>query len=144
MSEAIFKQKFRTGIERAYEDEVHAWTISDKFRAGSPDLCFMWDSHFFGVEAKYVSRLPARETSCILRHKVSAPQLRFLSRLSATGGHGIILIGMADLILFVYPHQLDGSGNITLKSARHLAFENHQSVQIKKLAGFFETVIKYE
>jgi len=144
MSEGVFKQKFRTGIEKAYGNAVHAWSISDKFLAGSPDLCFSWDSKFFGVEAKYASKLPVRESSKLLKHKVSTRQRRFLTRLIETGNRGIVLIGLSDLAVIVYPHQFDADGNISLKEARRLAFECDQGIITNCWKGFFQKVLSCE
>lgn len=90
------------------------WNTTDKFIQGIPDTCLTFNGISIGWEAKYVYALPARNTSKVLKHVVSGPQLTFLTNNVLAGGVGVVVVGSEDDALFLTTNSIDPkTGNLT-------------------------------
>jgi len=99
--ESSFKKEFRKALEEEYKSNLLIWTHTDSFRSGLPDIGAHMGGWYFPIEAKFISELPKRETTPVLKHELSASQASFLEKVKITGGHPIILIGLSDIALAI-------------------------------------------
>lgn len=137
INESEFKSEFRKALEKTYGSLAEIWTSNDMFRAGIPDFNATWSGQYFSIEAKFVSRLPARDLSMVLKHKISPLQYRHLKRMKETGCHGIVLVGLPDIAVAIPIQSL-----ISMKSDTEIV-TNVQLHYLKKLKedglGFVKT-----
>jgi len=128
-NESSFKKEFRDALDKCYGTSAHIWTNNDMFRCGLPDFSALYRSKYFAVEAKYVKEPPARETSKVLDHELTAIQATFLSKTQESGGYGIVLIGFSDIAVAVpfwewaFRDRIPES-NITLERVKLLSGRN--------------------
>lgn len=113
-NEATFKRELREAVKSVYGSAVHMWNTTDRFNKGIPDTCLTYSSVSMGWEAKFITELPLRDTSRILKHEVSGPQLSFLRNNAMAGGVGVVVLGSEDDALFLPSRYIDqNTGNIT-------------------------------
>ena len=120
VDEAAFKQEVRESVLELFPTKL-VWCPADKFSIGIPDLHVVIDK-FYGIEAKFCKKLPARGPSKILQHPFTETQIRFMDRLNRTGaavGCGLIWMGK-DAALVVKPEQIDADGNMSRDAAEAL------------------------
>ena len=128
-NESEFKKEFRDALEFSHGPTVHLWTNNDMFRSGLPDFSALHSGDYFAIEAKYVKSVPARPTSKVLSHELTATQASFLQRAQDTGGYGVVLIGFADIAVAV-PfwewsfREKTAETNITLERVRVIGSQN--------------------
>jgi hypothetical protein len=104
-SESGFKSEFRKALADAYKDQCAIWTNNDMFACGLPDFSALWNpmhpdaTHgmFFAIEAKFVKKIPARETSKVLLHDLSGIQAAFLEKVEKVDCKSVVLIGFEDI-----------------------------------------------
>ena len=78
-NESKFKADFKKDLKFFYDPAIHIWAASDKFIGGVPDLMCTWNTRFITMELKFVSKLPKRDRTPILKHPVTANQEQFLN-----------------------------------------------------------------
>lgn len=100
-NESEFKTEFRKALEKHYGSSAEVWTSNDMFRAGIPDFNATWSGQYFSIEAKFVSKLPVRDLSWVLKHELSSLQYRHLKRIRDTGCHGVVLVGLTDIAVAI-------------------------------------------
>lgn len=133
-SESSFKQEIKRDLERWYGNSIFLWANSDKFRSGIPDQSISWNGCFFGIESKYVDKVPANSGSKILRHPLKKPQRTFLENLNRTGNFGRVLIGFEDVAVICMPEDFDDTGNTT-KSTLLSIINNSPWKKLSKTSG---------
>lgn len=99
-SESEFKTQFRKDLSKAYPTAL-VFTNNDMFRAGLPDFSVLYQGSYFAIEGKFVSELPKRMDSKVLKHEVSGPQLSFLNKTRWTGNYAAIVVGMPDVAVLI-------------------------------------------
>lgn len=90
-NESAFKLEFRKS--GANISDFMIWPQNDMFQAGIPDMAAIYKGRHISIEAKFVSSLPARGSSKVLRHELSELQYGFLKRVNGVGAFGVLLIG---------------------------------------------------
>ena len=147
-NESEFKTEFRRDLEREYGHSAQVWTSNDMFRAGIPDFNATWKSRYLSIEAKFVSKLPVRDLSLVLKHELSPLQYTHLKRIHDTGCHGVVLVGLPDIavaipiqsLLPINP-QLEIVTNIQLHFLKKLKEDGFGFVKVRgrwQVQGFFE------
>lgn len=147
-NESEFKSEFRRDLERTYGASAEVWTSNDMFRAGIPDFNATWKARYFSIEAKYVTKLPAKDLSLVLKHRLSPLQYNHLKRMHDTGCHGVVLIGLPDIAVAIpiqslAPAKNDGSivTNIQLHYLKKFKEDGFGFVKVRGrwvVDGFFE------
>lgn len=99
-SESDFNSQIRKDL-KFYYPNANIWNNSDKFRSGLPDTSVLQGGHFHALEGKFVRELPKRETSKCLTHEVTASQIEFINKTRVAGGYGVIVVGMADIAVWM-------------------------------------------
>lgn len=93
MDEAKFKQQLRKSfLERV--PTGHEWPVTDSFRCGTADFFLSAYGCVMACEAKFIHEFPKRETTPALKHPVSGPQIRFLTRYRTSGSPALVIIGV--------------------------------------------------
>lgn len=117
--ESSFKVEFRKAIERVYVNSK-VWPNSSEFVSGIPDISVLHNGTFFGIEAKFVKTIPARENTRLLSHELSPLQYKFLQDITTSGNTAGIVIGFPNSFLAI-PFNLwpKGKTNISLAEAKH-------------------------
>jgi len=145
MNETGFKQNFRDSIEKHTDGFI--WTVNDMFSVGNPDLMISQKGRFFGVEAKYAKKLPARDGSLLSSAApLSVKQRLFLARIHNTGNYGLILMGFEGDIFIAIPIYAwpMGESHIRVNQALQLKQEGFY-FELSKMERFFETIrVKYD
>lgn len=132
-SETSFKKEFRDTTKAVYGTRVHMWNTTDKFVSGIPDTCLIFTGIGIGWEAKFIKKLPVRESSVLLTHPVSGTQRTFLDNSVLAGGVGLVVVGSPDDALFIPTKYFDRkSGNIA-KGDFMAAIENKDTVRVQKV-----------
>jgi len=90
-NESAFKLEFRKS--GANLSDFMIWPQNDMFQSGVPDMAAVYKGRHISIEAKFVSKLPARDSSKVLTHELSELQHGFLKRVSGVGALGVLLIG---------------------------------------------------
>ena len=149
-NESSFKSEFRKALEVQYGALAEIWTSNDMFRCGIPDFNATWEGKYFSVEAKFVTKLPTKGCSKVLKHEVSALQYRHLKRMYTTGCFGIVLIGMSDIavavpVLDMTPNSLEpgSAANISLQNLHDMRDSGLGFIKSKghwQVKGFFEKI----
>lgn len=132
-TEASFKTEFRKSLVLEYGDGIFMWSPSDKFRSGISDLLISRSSGLLGVEFKFIKSIPARETTRVLTHEVSTPQISFIENLRRTGNNGVLVIGTPDVAVVMS----DLKNNYTLAEVR-------AAPRIEKRSGVWQVKNFYE
>ncbi len=132
-TEASFKTEFKDSLTRFYGDEIFMWSPSDKFRAGISDLQISCRGGLLAVEFKFIKEIPKRETTNVLIHEVSTPQIMFIKNLRRTGNNGVIIIGTPDVAVVFS----DLKNNYTLSEVR-------AAPRIEKRGGVWQVQNFYE
>ena len=128
-NEAGFKLEFRRALAEKISgnpgSRCHIWTHTDAFKHGLPDFqCAVFWHHggkgTYPMEAKFVTKVPARESSAVLKHPLSSSQYSHLVRSFRAGLFSTVVIGMPDIAICIPIHMWprEGSANITLKELR--------------------------
>lgn len=148
INEAEFKTEFRKDLEKCYGADAEVWTSNDMFRSGIPDFNATWRSKYFSIEAKFVTKLPIRDLSLVLKHEISPLQYKHLKRMRDTGCVGVVLVGLPDIAVAIPIQSLvptkkdtDIVTNIQLHYLRKLREDGFGFVRSKghwNVAGFFE------
>jgi hypothetical protein len=99
--ESSFKASFRKDLQAAYAHSL-VWTNNDMYRVGLPDFSAVYSGNYYGVEAKFIYKLPKRGTSKVLGHEVSEAQLLFLNKVRDSGGYGCVLVGLNDVAALMF------------------------------------------
>jgi hypothetical protein len=98
--ESKFKSEFRKDLEECYP-LAKIWTSNDMFRSGVPDLNATWNRNYYSIEAKFVKKVPTRDTSKVLKQEISPLQYDHLKGIEDTGCIGVVLVGLADIAVAV-------------------------------------------
>lgn len=134
-NEATFKRELREAVKTVYGVRVHMWNTTDKFNKGIPDTCLTFSSISMGWEAKFITELPMRDTSRVLKHEVSGPQLAFLRNNVLAGGVGVVVIGSEDDALFLPSRYIDQhTGNLT---KTELFSAKNNNIRVQKTRGIW-------
>lgn len=75
--------------------DYKAIKLADKFRIGMPDWLMFYKGLAVGVEAKFIRGKPKKDTSKLLAHPVTAPQISYMKSLELAGVKCKVLIGSA-------------------------------------------------
>lgn len=147
-NESDFKVEFRKALQKHYGHTTEVWTSNDMFRSGLPDFHATWNAKYFGIEAKYVTKLPARDLSLVLKHEISAGQYNHLKRIHETGCHGVILVGLPDIAVAIPIQSLVSTKtdsaivtNIQLHYLKKFKEDGFGFVKVRgewQVGGFFE------
>lgn len=114
------------------------WNTSDKFIQGIPDTCLTFRGICIGWEAKFITEMPKRATSQVLKREVTGPQLTFLQNNILAGGTGVVVVGSEDDALFLLPSLINfETGNIT-KADLMKAAELPGVPRVKKIKGVWQ------
>jgi hypothetical protein len=99
VSEGDFKSEFKRDLVGVYPNAL-VWTNTDLVRAGLPDFSVYHARLFAPIEAKFITALPKRKGSHVLKHEVSASQCTYLKAAQKNGAWGIVLIGTPDVAIY--------------------------------------------
>jgi hypothetical protein len=124
---------------KKFSPQVHTIKISDKFTAGISDFLIFCNHKSLGLETKFEKAFPKRETSQVLSHSFSGPQITFLESLALTGnmGYGVVCIEEEES-MYVFPYQtIPANGNFTLKEFNAKFIAKIPMKDIESLVEFF-------
>jgi len=94
-NESGFKQEFKKSATNI--DGLFMWAQNDRYKCGLPDIAAVYKGKHISIEAKFVTRMPQKDTSKVLQHELSDLQHVFLQHIEASGGVGVLLIGFGDV-----------------------------------------------
>ena len=90
--ESEFKSELRKDLKNEYPNS-HIWTSTDLFSIGLPDFYILDSGLFIPVESKFITSLPKKPKSKILKHTVSEKQQEFLRKAQQAGAPAIVIVG---------------------------------------------------
>lgn len=136
-AEADFRRAFEAAIRRHIPLLAY---MSSMNRAGVPDEYAIVDGRSYWIELKAVAKWPKRETSNVLAHRFSGPQLTFMRRVDAAGGRGLGVVGWqrdgAWRCVALRVHDIAGDGSLSradLARARELTLDDWFHVRFLRL-----------
>lgn len=145
-NESAFRLGFRNAVEDHYR-RFAIWPNNDRFTSGIADLSAVLHGHYYPLEAKFVEKVPARDSMPILDHELTAGQYKFLERLGNAGASPGVLIGFPDSFLAIpFSKWPEMKNNITMTEAlafRDLGFEFKKIKGSYQVAGVFELLMRY-
>lgn len=82
--------------------DIYKWKIHDVYAGGVPDAYYSGPKGHCWVEYKYVSKLPAKPTTCVVkRQAVTQLQKKWLNTASEHGQHAFLIIGAEDKVVIL-------------------------------------------
>jgi hypothetical protein len=99
------EHEFNAGLSAAFRKnkDLKSVKLSDKFKAGVPDLLVFSPTNVFLIESKFVAILPRRKTTPFLKHKLEPAQFNFMKTLpkgSSEYAISLIAVGFKEMSCF--------------------------------------------
>jgi len=120
------EEEFRHTLQRRLKADATTWYMSSMNRVGVPDLFVAYRGVGIWIELKYVTELPKRASSNVLKkHNVTGPQRSFLRRAWKQKLPAFVVIGHGTDVYTVAPQALQEDGGITLAT-----LQSHRSIDL--------------